>query len=87
MEYFCRGTTVNNTCKVLNYDYQNLSLMNYENAIALIKDQPVPDEINCLSKKENKFYYEQDEGLSIVPKVISHKFKLFNQLILILYYF
>lgn len=43
--------------------------MNYQDAVRFIETLPKPEEISCLSQKENQFFYDQTKGLSIVPEV------------------
>lgn len=62
------GITKNGTCSLLNWDYDRLGAMNYQEALAYVADQPPPGEVSCLRQPGFEMYYHQPEGASIVPE-------------------
>lgn len=60
---------------VFAHDYDALSELPYIQALAHVQNlTKQPPEVPCLDLTDAEFFYEQDEGASIVPEVIETKF-------------
>ncbi|ETN63189.1 organic cation transporter [Anopheles darlingi] len=67
------GTAKNGTCTIYSWDYQQLSKLNFQDALNYTQSQQRPEEVNCLSTSaasgsEWEMFYDQPEGVSIVPE-------------------
>jgi hypothetical protein len=69
--FICRGLAVNQSCKVLHYDYDKFSDLTHEKALDYLNKNITrePEEVSCKSIDDAYFHYEQDEGVSFVPEV------------------
>lgn len=56
-------------CKILNWNYTEMSRMNYDDAMAYSQTQNRPSPISCMEKTNNHYHYVQDPAVSIVPEV------------------
>lgn len=56
-------------CKILNWNYTELGLMSYDDAISYSQSNNRPNTIRCMQKTNNFYHYEQEPGSSIVPEV------------------
>uniref|UniRef100_A0A1B0CRA0 Putative organic cation transporter protein n=1 Tax=Lutzomyia longipalpis TaxID=7200 RepID=A0A1B0CRA0_LUTLO len=56
------------SCGILNWNYTQLSQMDFEEAFHYVQDLTQPDTVSCRQHPENYYHYEQDEGVSIVPE-------------------
>lgn len=62
------GIATNGTCRILNWDYDRLAEMNYQDALAYVGGEPQPGEVSCLGTAGFEMHYEQEAGASIVPE-------------------
>lgn len=67
-DFNCRGLTKNGTCSILNWDYDRLAEMSYQDALAYIGGKPQPGEVSCLGTAGFQMHYQQEPGASIVPE-------------------
>ncbi|XP_055585439.1 organic cation transporter protein [Uranotaenia lowii] len=62
------GITQNGTCRILNWNYDELAPMNYTEAVTFLAGKPNPEEVSCLRTAGFEMYYDQQPGASIVPE-------------------
>ncbi|XP_058130471.1 organic cation transporter protein [Anopheles ziemanni] len=65
------GSARNGTCTILAWNYNQLSNLNYRDALSYTQSHPRPTELDCLSTASTHgwhMYYDQPEGVSIVPE-------------------
>uniref|UniRef100_A0A182RHY7 MFS domain-containing protein n=1 Tax=Anopheles funestus TaxID=62324 RepID=A0A182RHY7_ANOFN len=67
------GSTRNGTCTIYTWNYEQLSELNYNDALSYTQSHPPPAEVNCLATGRRTgaswhMYYDQPEGVSIVPE-------------------
>lgn len=65
----CRTDGMGDGCKILNWNYTDLGLMNYDDAMSYSLSHNRPDTIPCMRKTNNFYHYVQEPGSSIVPEV------------------
>lgn len=57
-------------CKILNWNYTEMGLMNYDDAMSYSQlNNNRPNTISCMQKTNNFYHYVQEPGSSIVPEV------------------
>ncbi|XP_059622117.1 organic cation transporter protein [Phlebotomus argentipes] len=56
------------SCGILNWNYSQLSSMDFDEALHFTQEMQQPETVSCRSRPENYYHYEQDEGTSIVPE-------------------
>ena len=57
------------SCTVYDRDYDKLSKLEYKKALVEVFGENNAHEISCFDLQGSQVHYEQEEGLSIVPKV------------------
>ncbi|XP_058057434.1 organic cation transporter protein [Anopheles bellator] len=63
------GTAKNGTCTIYAWNYDQLSELNYHDALSYTQSHPQPEEVNCLSEgASTEMFYDQPDGVSIVPE-------------------
>uniref|UniRef100_A0A182JN64 Major facilitator superfamily (MFS) profile domain-containing protein n=1 Tax=Anopheles atroparvus TaxID=41427 RepID=A0A182JN64_ANOAO len=65
------GSARNGTCTILAWNYNQLSNLNYRDALSYTQSHPRPAELDCLSTASGNgwlMHYDQPEGVSIVPE-------------------
>ncbi|XP_065072547.1 organic cation transporter protein [Ochlerotatus camptorhynchus] len=62
------GVATNGTCSILNWDYDRLAEMDYQDALAYVGGKPQPGEVSCLGTAGFQMHYQQEPGASIVPE-------------------
>lgn len=66
------GLSVNQSCEVYQWDYNELATMSFDDAKLFLKDKPKPSTKSCFDMREIEskyaFHYEQEKDFSFVPE-------------------
>ncbi|GAB0091497.1 organic cation transporter protein [Sergentomyia squamirostris] len=62
------GTVEDQSCGIVNWNYTKLSRMDFEEAFYYTQENSRPATVPCRSHPNNYYYYDQEEGVSIVPE-------------------
>lgn len=68
-----RTAALGDGCKILNWNYTEMSAMGFNDAMNYSSAHHRPDAISCKQQHNNYFHYEQEPNISIVPEVSNWK--------------
>lgn len=66
---FYRNGDLGDGCKILNWNYTQLSSFSYVDAVSYTQSQTNPESISCTYHPQNLYHYVQEPGASIVQEV------------------